>query len=138
MGKKRDRRVTPSSKKGGEQRVELGDSAESNRRLAIIFVLFFVVSPAISVLVYRIKYATTTNPTDSYVFQRGLVRADVDFQEILAVSTTVLSNVWFVRKLRKQTLFVLDFSDLGFELFISWIFSQQPNRFNFLVKERKF
>ena len=138
MGKKRDRRVTPSSKKGGEQRVELGDSASSNRRLAIIFVLFFVVSPAISVLVYRIKYATTTNPTDSYVFQRGLVKADVDFQEILAVSTTVLSNVWFLRKLRKQTLFVLDFSDLGFELFISWIFSQQPNRFNFLVKERKF
>ena len=105
MGKKRDRRVTPSSNKGGEQRVELGDSASSNRRLAIIFVLFFVVSPAISVLVYRIKYATTTNPTDSYVFQRGLVKADVDFQEILAVSTTVLSNVWFLRKFEKANSF---------------------------------
>ncbi|XP_030965169.1 chitinase domain-containing protein 1 isoform X2 [Quercus lobata] len=92
MGKKRDRRVTPSSNKGGEQRVELGDSASSNRRLAIIFVLFFVVSPAISVLVYRIKYAATTNPPDSYVFQRGLVKADVDFQEILAENSKVSEN----------------------------------------------
>nr|XP_023911384.1 chitinase domain-containing protein 1 [Quercus suber] len=92
MGKKRDRRVTPNSNKGGEQRVELGDSASSNRRLAIIFVLFFIVSPAISVLVYRIKYAPTTNPTDSYVFQRGLVKANVDFQEILAENSKVSEN----------------------------------------------
>lgn len=95
MAKKRDRRVAPSSSRGkgqvesSTQQDQLGHSASSDRRLILIFVLFFIVFPAISVLVYRIKYTppTITNRTDSYVFQRGLVKADVDYQEILAVST---------------------------------------------------
>ncbi|KAM3685951.1 hypothetical protein ACJW31_11G158800 [Castanea mollissima] len=116
MGKKRDRRVTPSSNKGGEQRVELGDSASSNRRLAIIFVLFFVVSPAISVLVYRIKYATTTNPTDSSVFQRGLVKANVDFQEILAENSKVSENTSHRHYTYPVLAYITPWNSKGYEI----------------------
>ncbi|XP_030965170.1 chitinase domain-containing protein 1 isoform X3 [Quercus lobata] len=116
MGKKRDRRVTPSSNKGGEQRVELGDSASSNRRLAIIFVLFFVVSPAISVLVYRIKYAATTNPPDSYVFQRGLVKADVDFQEILAENSKVSENTSHWHYTYPVLAYITPWNSKGYEI----------------------
>jgi chitinase domain-containing protein 1 len=108
MAKKRERRVAPSSSLGkgrvessdsSTQPDQLGHSSSSDRRLRLIlvFVLFFIVSPAISVLVYRIKYASPTNRTDSYVFQRGLVKDDVDYQEILAVST--LPEISMVLKL---------------------------------------
>lgn len=115
MAKKRDRRVAPSSIGKGRvesstQQDQPGHSASSDRRLILIFVVFFIVSPAISVLVYRIKYASPTKHTESYVFQRGLVKADVDYQEILAVSTVpetsmVLKlhySVWLLRKCRKR------------------------------------
>ena len=97
MGKKRDRGVVPSSNRSkgrvesSTQQDELGDTVSSDRRLIVIFVLFFIVAPAISVLVYRIKYAPPTIRTDSYVFQRGLVKPDVDYQEILTVSTVLES-----------------------------------------------
>lgn len=98
MGKKRDRGVATSSNRSkgrvesSTQQDELGDTVSSDRRLIVIFVLFFIVAPAISILLYRIKYAPSpTIRTDSYVFQRGLVKPDVDYQEILTVSTVLES-----------------------------------------------
>lgn len=97
MAKKRDRRVAPTSNRPKErvesstQQDQVDDSASSNRRLIIIFVFFFIVSPAISVLVYSIKFAPprTESGTDSYVFQRGLIKPDMDYYEILTVSASV-------------------------------------------------
>ncbi|PON51325.1 1,4-alpha-glucan-branching enzyme [Parasponia andersonii] len=98
MAKKGDRRVVPGSnrRKGrvesSTRQVPAGDSASSNRRLIVIFFIFFIVSPALSILVYRFKYSPDTNRTDSYVYQRGLVKPDVTYQEILAENTRVSEN----------------------------------------------
>lgn len=99
MGKKRDRGVATSSNRSkgrvesSTQQDEHGDTVSSDRRLIVIFVIFFIVAPAISVLVYRIKYAPPpTIHTDSYVFQRGLVKPDVDYQEILTENSKVSEN----------------------------------------------
>lgn len=101
MAKKRDRRVAPSSNRGKEQvdsstkQDQLGDAASSDRRLIFIFVLFFIVSSAVSVLVYRTKYTQPAKRTDSYVSQRGLVKTDVNYQEILTVSTEVVTSMFW-------------------------------------------
>lgn len=95
MAKKRDRRLAPGSNRSKEivepstEQDQLGNSASSDRRLIIIFVIFFIVSPAISVLVYRIIDSPPPIPLDSLVFQGGLVKADVNYQEILTVSTVL-------------------------------------------------
>ncbi|KAK9925224.1 hypothetical protein M0R45_033554 [Rubus argutus] len=90
MAKKRDRRVAPSSD-GRKDRVEsshqlAGSASSSNRKLIITFVLFFIVSSAISILVYRLNYAPITDRTDSYVYRRGLVKPDVNYQDILTLT----------------------------------------------------
>ncbi|KAK9910213.1 hypothetical protein M0R45_034184 [Rubus argutus] len=95
VAKKRDRRVAPSSD-GRKDRVEsshqlAGSASSSNRKLIITFVLFFIVSSAISILVYRLNYAPITDRTDSYVYRRGLVKPDVNYQEILTASTLLIT-----------------------------------------------
>ncbi|XP_062091433.1 uncharacterized protein LOC133797524 isoform X1 [Humulus lupulus] len=98
MAKKRDRRVAPGAnrpKERGEPSTRPdphGDSASSDRRLIIIIFVFLIVAPAISIFVYRIKYASGTNRTGSSVYQRGLVKPDVNYQEILAENTKVSEN----------------------------------------------
>lgn len=95
MAKKRDRRVATSSNRrkdrveSSTQQDQVGDSASSDRRLIIIFVFFFIVSPAVSILVYRIKYAPSTDGMNFYVYQRGLVKPDVTYLEILSVSAAM-------------------------------------------------
>lgn len=124
MAKKRDRRVAPSSSRGkgqvesSTQQDQLGHSASSDRRLILIFVLFFIVFPAISVLVYRIKYAppTITNRTDSYVFQRGLVKADVDYQEILAENSKVSENMSRRHYTYPILVYITPWNSRGYEL----------------------
>ncbi|XP_061996636.1 uncharacterized protein LOC133714529 [Rosa rugosa] len=98
MAKKKDRRVVAPSSDRRKVRVELSHqlshsaSSSSNRKLVITFVLFFVVSSAISVLVYRLNYAPITDRTESYVFRRGLVKPDVTYQEILTENAVVSEN----------------------------------------------
>ncbi|ONI23380.1 hypothetical protein PRUPE_2G185600 [Prunus persica] len=88
MAKKRDRRVAPSSNRG-KDRVESSDQS-SDPKLTITLVLSFCVAAAAAVLAYRIKYAhPITNRAQSYVHQRGLVKIDVNYQEILTASTTL-------------------------------------------------
>ncbi|KAL5572080.1 hypothetical protein UlMin_021677 [Ulmus minor] len=96
MAKKRDRRVATQRKEQLEsstQEHELGDSASSDRRLIFIFVFFFIVSPAISMLIYRFKFAPTTTRMDSYVYEGGLVKPDVNYREILTENGKVSENM---------------------------------------------
>ncbi|XP_024020949.1 chitinase domain-containing protein 1 [Morus notabilis] len=100
MAKKRDRRVAPSSNRRADrveqtiQNEELVDSASSDRRPVIIFVVFFIISPAIAAFIYQMKYASrTTRTDDSYVHQRGLVKPDMNYHEILSENTKVSENV---------------------------------------------
>ncbi|KAG2725501.1 hypothetical protein I3760_01G069200 [Carya illinoinensis] len=98
MAKRRDRRLAPGSNRSEEifepstEQDQLGNSASSDRRLIIIFVIFFIVSPAISVLVYRIIYSPPPIPTDSFVFQGGLIKADVNYLEILTENSKTSEN----------------------------------------------
>jgi len=107
MAKKRDRRVATQRKERVEsstQKDELGDSTSSDRRIIFIFVFFFIVSPAISVLIYRFKFVPTTTRMDSYVYDGGLVKPDVNYREILTVSISTgpsepyILSVWHPRK----------------------------------------
>ncbi|KAK3037297.1 hypothetical protein RJ639_032059 [Escallonia herrerae] len=64
------------------------DSAQSHttrgRRLAAtIFAITFVASSAISAIVYRIRAPSADPTTPPYVYQRGLVKTDVNYREIL-------------------------------------------------------
>lgn len=93
MAKKRDRRVAPSSNRG-KDRVESSDQS-SDPKLTITLVLSFCVAAAAAVLAYRIKYAhPITNRAQSYVHQRGLVKIDVNYQEILTASTTLVTSLF--------------------------------------------
>lgn len=112
MAKKRGRRVAPSSNRRADrvepttQNEELVDSASSDRRPVIIFVVFFIISPAIAAFIYQMKYAPrTTRTDDSYVHQRGLVKPDMNYHEILSVSIETRRSIF---------LCILNLIKLGF------------------------
>ncbi|KAL6131061.1 hypothetical protein ACLB2K_069439 [Fragaria x ananassa] len=98
MAKKKDRRVVAPSSDRRKDRVEpphqlARSTSFSNRNLAITFFVVFVVSSAVSVLVYRrLSFAPITDRTESYVFRRGLVKPDVNYQEILTENAHVSEN----------------------------------------------
>ncbi|XP_021912447.1 chitinase domain-containing protein 1 [Carica papaya] len=98
MAKRRERRVAPSSdwRKVRVQTTnpgdQFGDSA-SGRKLLIIFVLFFIVIPAVSVLVYWIKFTPRVTHAGLSVHQRGLIKTDISYQEILTENAKVSENV---------------------------------------------
>ncbi|KAG6749607.1 hypothetical protein POTOM_046665 [Populus tomentosa] len=98
MARKRDRRVPPSSDrhetgaKTSTRPDQFSESAASDRKLISIFIIFFVVIPAVSVLVYRIKYAPNKDSSYPQFQEDGLVKTDVDYQEILDENSKVLKN----------------------------------------------
>ncbi|KAK2995529.1 hypothetical protein RJ640_003957 [Escallonia rubra] len=101
MANRRDRRAGLGSDRragrvhptrGDHQTTELAHShATRGRRLAAtIFAITFVASSAISAIVYRTIYAPPADPTTQpYVYQRGLVKTDVNYREILTENAKV-------------------------------------------------
>lgn len=98
MGKKRGTpdstrrriRVEPSTQRVQSTNSISGDQNGSNNHLFLsISAVFSVVIAAVSVLIYRY---TTLSPPAPYVYQRGLVKADIDFQEILTENSRVSEN----------------------------------------------
>jgi len=65
---------------------------DSDRRLITIFVIFFIVIPAVSIAVYKVKFADRVIQTESSIRQKGIVKTDINFQEILTVSSIVLGQ----------------------------------------------
>ncbi|CAK7348748.1 unnamed protein product [Dovyalis caffra] len=98
MAKKRDRRVAPSSDhhqtrvKTPTRADQFSESSASDRKLMTVFIVFFIVIPAVSVLVYRIKYAPNTDASYPQFQEGGLVKTDVNYQEILDENTKVSKN----------------------------------------------
>ncbi|KAL4376347.1 hypothetical protein GQ457_02G001110 [Hibiscus cannabinus] len=98
MARRRERRGQPSQDRRSE-RVEsetreekLSDADASERKLIGIFVVFFIVIPAVSVLVYVFKYGSGTKPLEPVVSERGLIKTDINFQEILSENSKVAGN----------------------------------------------
>ncbi|KAI4369838.1 hypothetical protein MLD38_018240 [Melastoma candidum] len=70
--------------------------APTHRRLLIIFIVFFVVSPAVSILVYRLRYATSStsqSSAESHPQRPHYVKIDVDYQGILGEHSRIPGNV---------------------------------------------
>lgn len=74
--------------------VQVGE-ADSDRRLIAIFVIFFIAIPAVSMVVYKVKFAhrVVVVQTETSIRQKGLVKTDVHFQEILTVSSIVFGSM---------------------------------------------
>lgn len=98
MARRRERRVEPSQERRKERvgtatrEDKFSDSDASDRKLISIFVVFFIVIPAISVLVYSIKNGSGTKRFEPVVTERGLIKTDISYQEILAVRTVLKIN----------------------------------------------
>ncbi|KAM7472290.1 hypothetical protein LguiA_010473 [Lonicera macranthoides] len=106
MSKKRDRLVGHGSNRQ-QNRVEPAanddrttgsvDSQSNNqdqKRIPLL-TLFFIVSSIISIILYRTVYAPPpprTNPSLPYVYQRGLVKTDVNYNDILTENSKVSEN----------------------------------------------
>ncbi|GFY92321.1 glycosyl hydrolase superfamily protein [Actinidia rufa] len=102
MGKARERRVATGSNRR-RNRVEPStledrntESADLNpnhdRKRLTIFVISFIASSAIALIVYRVRYASHTNTSHLYVHESGLVKKDMNYLEILTENLKVSEN----------------------------------------------
>ena len=71
---------------------KLSDSDASDRKLISIFVVFFIVIPAVSVLVYSTKNGSGTKHLEPVATERGLIKTNISYQEILSVRTAFKIN----------------------------------------------
>uniref|UniRef100_A0A7C9DC39 Chitinase domain-containing protein 1 n=1 Tax=Opuntia streptacantha TaxID=393608 RepID=A0A7C9DC39_OPUST len=78
-------RVQPTISTSGNQR------GRDNSLFFAIFTAFSVVTAAVSILIYRHATHSTYTATP-YVYRRGLVKANVDYQEILTEHSSVSEN----------------------------------------------
>ncbi|CAN8248186.1 unnamed protein product [Cochlearia groenlandica] len=99
MARRRDRRSPATEnlkqKKDGSDSVsrkgQVGET-DPDRRLFAIFVIFFIVIPVVSMLVYKVKFADRFIQTESSIRQRGIVKTDINYQEILTEHSKSLEN----------------------------------------------
>ncbi|GLT46651.1 hypothetical protein SLA2020_203940 [Shorea laevis] len=97
MARRRDARVAPSQYRRTErvenptQELKVDDSG-FDRKLISIFVFLFVIIPSVSVLVYKISTAPPTNRSELLVPRRGLIKTDVNYQEILTENSKLTEN----------------------------------------------
>ncbi|XP_031262968.1 chitinase domain-containing protein 1 [Pistacia vera] len=121
MAKRRERRVAQSSDRR-KSRVEsssrldqFGDSV-TDRKLITIFVLFFIVIPAVSIFLYCFKYAPHSSPAISHVHQRGLIKTDVNYQEILTDNSKVSENVSHRHYTYPVLAYITPWNSKGYEI----------------------
>ncbi|KAK6920021.1 Glycoside hydrolase family 18, catalytic domain [Dillenia turbinata] len=96
MGKKRDRRLTSGSgrhKGRTESPAQRQKPLHKDHRLLYLFIIFFIICSSVSVLLYRTKFISsrTANPNPKFLnlYQRGLVKDDINYQEILTEHSKV-------------------------------------------------
>ena len=93
MAKKRaelstERRKTSSKSLGRTDQPSNSANSSSNSNLPLgpqNLIIIFIVIPAISVIVYRTLYGPTAATIVPSVYDRNLVKAEVKYQEIIAV-----------------------------------------------------
>lgn len=88
MARRRERRSSAAEslkrRKDGDESVS--QEPDSDQRLITIFVIFFIAIPVVSMVVYKVKFADQVIQTESSIRHRGIVKTDINFQEILTVS----------------------------------------------------
>ncbi|KFK30678.1 hypothetical protein AALP_AA6G014100 [Arabis alpina] len=95
MARRREKRSsTPESlkrRKDGDE--SLSQEPDSDRRLITIFVIFFIVIPVISMVVYKVKFVDqVVIETDSSIRNKGIVKTDINFKEIITEHSKTLEN----------------------------------------------
>ncbi|KAJ8540067.1 hypothetical protein K7X08_026456 [Anisodus acutangulus] len=102
MAKKRTRRAGPSSTHRSEpiestsQDDPTRNSVYSHTKRHRWLTTFFIILPAISILIYRQSYYAATTVIDAdktYVYQRGLVKTDLTYREVLNENSRVSENI---------------------------------------------
>ncbi|PIN13887.1 putative member of glycosyl hydrolase family 18 [Handroanthus impetiginosus] len=92
MAKKRERRAAVRTDQRPESSQKVGADKSSGSRtkssripINTTTVLFLIIFPAISMIIYRILYAPKTNTSSDlpYVYHRGLVDADINYRQVL-------------------------------------------------------
>ncbi|KAL1198103.1 hypothetical protein V5N11_001190 [Cardamine amara subsp. amara] len=87
MARRRERRLSAAEtlkrQKDGDDSVSQVGEPYSDRRLISIFVIFFIVIPAVSIVVYKVKFADQVIQTESSIRHKGIIKTDINFQEIL-------------------------------------------------------
>ncbi|KAL8162456.1 hypothetical protein V2J09_013945 [Rumex salicifolius] len=132
MGKKnRDRRITtestrrrnrddPSEQPDSED--EFAATASRERRSITIFVVFFIVLPAVSILIYALYIQSPTNPktpisaSDSYVFRQGLVKADLSYEDILNEHNKVSESNSSRSFINPVLAYITPWNSIGYDL----------------------
>lgn len=99
MAKKRDQHR--SSQSSGHRKNQINTSSQPDQLThsaspsgAIKIVAFFILSSVIAVVVaYRFRQSSPSQSNESYVYQRGLVTIDANYQDILTENMKVSENV---------------------------------------------
>ncbi|EOA21066.1 hypothetical protein CARUB_v10001405mg [Capsella rubella] len=91
MARRRRSSATESLKrrKEGDESLPQVEEPDSDRRLIAIFVIFFILIPAVSIVVYKVKFDHRDLQTETSIRHKGIVKTNISFQEILTVSAMV-------------------------------------------------
>ncbi|XP_018474383.1 uncharacterized protein LOC108845715 isoform X4 [Raphanus sativus] len=98
MARRREKRssATESSERRHNRRDESkprDGEPDSDRKLITIFVVFFFVIPAVSMAVYKVKFADRVIiETEPSIRQKGIIKTDIHFQEILTEHSKASEN----------------------------------------------
>lgn len=107
MARRREKRspATESSerRKNRDESKPRDGEPDSDRRHITVFVVFFIVIPAVSMAVYKVKFADRVIEAEPSIRQKGIIKTDIHFQEILTVSVALLFFVsMFENPLKKE------------------------------------
>ncbi|KAF3550741.1 hypothetical protein DY000_02003409 [Brassica cretica] len=96
MARRREKRspATESSerRKNRDESKPRDGEPDSDRRLITVFVVFFIVIPAVSMAVYKVKFADRVIETEPSIRQKGIIKTDIQFQEILTEHSKASEN----------------------------------------------
>lgn len=103
MAKKRDQHRQASTSGRRENRVNSSSRQpeQTNSNLAsggIKIAAFFIISSVIAIVSYKLSQSSPSQHNEPYVYQRGLIKTDANYQDILTVSTfrTTLSMSFYL------------------------------------------
>ncbi|KAK6918262.1 Glycoside hydrolase family 18, catalytic domain [Dillenia turbinata] len=120
MGKKRDGRVTSGSDRHQGRTESPAQRQKQQHKPLYLFIIFFIISSSISVLVYRTKFISSPNgnpnPKFSNLFQQGLVKDDINYQEILTEHSKVSENASLRQFPNPVLAYITPWNNRGYDL----------------------
>ncbi|XP_058100334.1 uncharacterized protein LOC131245122 [Magnolia sinica] len=119
MTKRRGRRLAAEP---GQDRAEPAapvartSDAATHTRISYFFFFLFLLIPIVSIAVYRLKYPPTHTHTVLSVLERGLVKPNIGFQEIIAENSKASENTSFRHFPHPVLAYVTPWNSKGYEM----------------------